>query len=421
MQQTLFRFGVDFRTTPVAVREQLAFDSEAAAQFLGWLAETRRAAAEPAEALLLSTCNRIEFYLVTIAPEECERRLIELFRRRQPSPPQGYDKCVRYRMQGEQAAEGLFRVAAGLESQIPGDTHILGQVREAIRISRRAGMLGRVLGEASTAALRAAKRVRSETGLSGGSHGIGGAVLRCIRAETRRLASPSVLVLGAGQAAMDVAHHLAKFRPGVFRFAARRLPEATRLAEHFGGEPVEWEKVHSAMEEADVVIAATSVRLPVLQRDYFEAAILPKRVGRPLLVIDAGVPRNADPELDSLSGVVRRDLDALSEFQRGTESVRLAQIAEAEAILADERTRWARRLKWLELEPAVKELYRFAEEVRLRTVAEWHPDAPVNEMTGRLIRRVLDGPVRKLRRRVLAQTEEDLSIDWWLAPGRLGR
>lgn len=408
MLESIIRMGVDFREAPLSVREQWSFTREEAGRFLEGLARRRRLDGEPAEALLLSTCNRTELYLVSRLGAAVGARIADELESLRPEAALLAAPCLRCREQGDRAVERLFRVAAGLESQLLGDSHIAGQLRQAAESARAKGLLGRVLESAVVGALRAARRVRSETGLAAGAPGVGAAVLRSIRRHCGDLRLAKVLVLGAGGAASDIAHHLSKARPAELWFAARRSEQAVRLARRFQGRAAVWKGCMELLAGVDVVVGATSGRLELLSCENLRR-VCERRQGKPLLVIDAGVPRNAQPEAALLSGVVVVDIDCLDQEQQRRLALRRTQIPAAEQIVAEEVLRWKRRLEWLQIEPAIKELYLRAEQVRRRLLDEDKNRRCAEELTRLLVRRLLDGPVRRLRRAVICggQRAED--------------
>lgn len=399
MSQQIVLLGVDFRRAPIDVRERLSFSGPEAELLLTHLRGTGFD-----EALLIATCNRTEFYIVSGFGSSAVGRLIEELKQCRPDAKPAYQDCHRYTAEGGGAIQHLFRVAAGLESQILGDSHVLAQVREAVARARRARTLGGTLETAITCALRAAKRVRRQTSLSAASTSIGAAALRSIRRHRPRPEQAPILVVGAGQAARDIAFHLAKIRPHALRFAARRPEAGAAMAAEYGGEAVAWDRLADAVAEAGVVITAIGDRLAELSQHQLEA-----RRGSsapPLLIVDAGVPRNVDPSIGRLAGVTLVDVDSLEQERAAALSFRSQQVPLAEEILVEEFGRWALRSEWLAVKPALKELYLAAERVRTELMEEatsrrqhfGHFDVErVDGITRRLTKRLLAGPVERLR------------------------
>lgn len=214
---TIQIYGIDHSRAPIEVREQLSFSNDELLELLPLLITPLASGDHTGnvqEAMLLSTCNRTEVYLVTDGIGGSYP--LEPLRRYRPEAKLMDNTCLRYHLSGEAAVSHLFSVAASLRSQVPGDTQISTQVSTAARIARIAGTLGPLLEQAVAAALRSAKRVRRETGLMAGGSGTGPAVLRCLRRfrppETGRDRPIQVLLLGAGIMAEEVATHLLRSR-----------------------------------------------------------------------------------------------------------------------------------------------------------------------------------------------------------------
>ncbi len=316
--------GVSFRTAPAAVREALSFDTAAVAVLLRMVAEEMPGC----EALVLSTCNRTEFYLVPPPgmPAAVES-FLGLLRRRRPEAPILRADCPRYRLTGREAMQHLLRVASGLDSQIIGDGQILGQVRAAVATARAAGTVGAVLERAARHAMRAGKRARCETALGQGSASIGAAIASMVATHDPRM----VLVIGAGEVGCEVGRHLAK--QGVERLCIvnRTLAGAVALAEDCGGEAHPWEALVELLSAADVVVAATSSAAPILGAALLDQ-VLARRLGRALTVIDAGMPRN----VVAGAGVTVVDVDGIREHRTAVLEARRAAVPAVERILTEE-------------------------------------------------------------------------------------
>ena len=345
MTSTIAMLGVDFRLAPLAVREQLSFSSQEQRKLLPSLTGP-----EVDGAFLLSTCNRTELYLSLPAPPLPARREAALggaLAQLQQFRPQAASACetlLHTSEWDESAVAHLFRVASGIDSQILGDTNIVQQIKQAHRGAEEAGTLSTLLNRMLTDALRAGKRARRETAIGRGSASVGAAVLRSIRGIFPDTAGLRVLVLGGGDACQDIARQICKAQFGDVAFASRTPEQAAGLARAFGAKTLSWLEVDSALPGMDVVIAATSARLPQLEaswlRQYRPAS------ASPLLVVDVGVPRNADAGLRALENVRLIDLDGLAQEEGEARRLRSEEVPRVEAILVDELDRWKKwRLK----------------------------------------------------------------------------
>jgi glutamyl-tRNA reductase len=335
MAQQIVLAGVDYRHAPVEVREELSFTREQALAILPQLV----AIGGVQEALLLATCNRTEFYLAYDGPSPVSS-LLGILRDLRRSARALHEDCLRFVELGDEAARHLFRITSGIDSQILGDTHIVTQVKQAHRIAREAGTLGPLLDRTVTESLRAAKRARRETSIGKGAASVGAAVLRSVRRGFADPAQVRVIVLGAGEAGRDIAYHLSKVRFASLAFASRNPEQAAGLAKEFHGRTTAWEDVPGQLPAVDVVIAATSARLAVLDRDSVRA--FSRDRNGPLLIVDAGIPRNADPAVAELPQVRLLNLDALDQEQEQSLAARRQEVPRVEAILGEELERWRR-------------------------------------------------------------------------------
>ena len=325
--------GVDYRRAPVEVREELSFNREQALRLLPQLIEIENVS----EALLLATCNRTEFYLAYDGHSPVDS-LLETLKRTRPHARSLHQDCLRFVESGERAAWHLFCVAAGIDSQILGDTHIVMQVKQAHRIAAEAGTLGPLVDRTVTESLRAAKRARRETAIGKGAVSVGAAVLRSLRRFFPDQAQARVMILGGGDAGRDIACHLSKVRLAGLTFAARNPEQAARMAQEYRGQIVGWEHVPAQLAVIDVLVTATSARLAFLDRDSVER--LSRGRGQHLLIVDAGIPRNVDAAVGELPDVRLLNLDSLDREQEQALAARQAEVPRVEAILTEELDRW---------------------------------------------------------------------------------
>ncbi|HZC75416.1 MAG TPA: glutamyl-tRNA reductase, partial [Gaiellaceae bacterium] len=271
----LILVGTSHHHAPVELREQVALDREDAGALAARLAEGGR------EAVCLSTCNRTELYLAAGDVEQAERDAVEAL----ASLGSSVEPAL-YRLQDRAAAHHLFRVAAGLDSLVPGEGEILGQVRAAYE----AGAAGPLLDRVFRQALAVGKRVRSETAIGESPASVSSAAAALAAQVFGELAGRRALLIGAGRIGELAAANLAS-RGATIAFVANRTVESAReLAHRFGGSAIPLVDIASHLGDVDVVVASTSAPELVL-----EAAQVPQRRRRPLFFIDIAVPRDVDP------------------------------------------------------------------------------------------------------------------------------
>jgi glutamyl-tRNA reductase len=393
----LIQVGLDHHVAPLAVRERVALDAGRVRALLESLREEPWAE----EALLVSTCNRTELYLSTTEPDAASLAIARL-RRAAPGAPAEESEPWLTR-QGDVAAEHLVRVAAGLESAILGETEIQGQVRDAHRLAREAGALGPMLDRLATTALRAGKRVRTETAVSRGAVSHGQAAFEVARRIFGGAKAREVLVVGAGEMATQSAHALSALEDARFVVANRTRENAERLAASLpSARAVGLDDVAAALGTVHVAVFAGGEGC--LRRDALEAAIRHRR--DPLLLLDYGVPRCVDAAVAEVPGVFLYDLEALEAIVAKSVDERRGSVPACESIVReelDEFRAWARTRR---AAPAIRSLVEWAESLRRAELARLpegtSPEvrAAVDEATRRLVERLLRRPSARVRQGV---------------------
>jgi glutamyl-tRNA reductase len=304
---TLFVMGVSHKTAPIELREQLAVSPS---ELVGRATELK-SRGDLAEIVLLSTCNRFEIYATSAHPSSRTSSLL------QSCCPDSADLSRNiYIYEDVAAARHLFRVAAGLDSMVLGETEITGQVKQAYEIAHAARLTGGTLNRTFQNAFRVVKDIRTRTGIGRGATSIGGvAVQLAERIFPHDLSGLSVMIVGVGRMGDSCARHLAKMGAGSIFIANRSFDRAVELASKVGGQPVRFENCLTAMAEADVVIVATGRPKTLLHRSDVEAVMAIRR-NRPLLLIDISVPRNVEAEVHRLGNVYLCNVDDLEAIVR---------------------------------------------------------------------------------------------------------
>jgi len=402
----LVLFGVSFRTAPLAVRKTLAFDPAEIADLLS----RARAELPGLEALVLSTCNRTEFYLGA----DDAHAWHELLKRVRPATPATPMDCHFYERRGVEAFRHLARLACGLESAILGDKQVLSQLRAAVTLARDHGTLGRELSEATGAALRLGRAARAQSSIAAGSAGIGSAVAATLlggsqrrhpgdtpgpldRPETKRVA-----IVGAGEAAQSVARHLAKGGIVDLTFCNRTVERADRMAVEYGGATRPWAQLETVLRSVDAAVVATSAPSPVLgARTLAWIGEWRQAAGqRPLTVIDAGFP----PQVESpgpARGVRLIPLDALRQGEDEALAARRAAVPVVEAMVDEALDAWQRRRSELRLSASIRRLHEEAEAVTRELAGELSAlgvsAGDAEQMVRKPVRRLLHELVTELR------------------------
>lgn len=375
--------GVSHHAAPLLVRERIAFAESEIPRALPDL----RSLPGVREALLLSTCNRTEAYLVTEDRPPVDAVVSALARLRGIARGE-LDACLQVRL-GEDAARHVLRVAAGLDSMVVGEAQVLGQVRRAFGAARFAGTSGPVLNRLMQLAIASGRRVRSETAL--GRHGasVPHAVLALCRSVWGSTRGRRALIVGAGEMAMLTAKAFAGAGVRITGIANRTLESARVLARRYDSQALRLADVPQAATGADVLVVSVGAPQPILRAEELQTP------DAPLLIVDIGVPRGVDPGVSRLPHVTLRDLDALAPFTAGGPPPE--DLAAAHAIVDETLEAFVRWLGSRAAVPVIAALHRRAEAIVEEELTRAHGRlAKLDERERRAVRGVVEGALRKL-------------------------
>jgi glutamyl-tRNA reductase len=345
--------GLSHRTAPIDVRERIALDRVKIQAFLSELVQT----AAVGEAFVVSTCNRVE--VVAAARNGASLEAVA-------------DACVTaldreapgiaahlYRRVGGEAVRHLFRVASSLDSLVLGEPQILGQVKAGFDLGRAAGSIGPTLHRSVPRALRAAKRVRSETAIGSGQVSVPSVAVDLTRQIFGELRGRGVLLVGSGEMAEAVARLLRGAGARLF-VLGRNRERVEQLASAVDGEPRLWPDLTATLVEADVVITSTSAAGFVIDREQVVLA-RKKRRGRDQTYIDLAVPRDVEPSVNGIDGVFLYNIDDFSKIVAESLAQRGREAELAQRIIDEETHEYER---WAEAEQATPTIVRLREKVR---------------------------------------------------------
>src|SRR5262245_14173125 len=381
LRMSLVLVGTSHRLSPVEVRERVAFD-------LAGAADLAQRMANGGEAVCLSTCNRTELYLVDPDLDAAEARAADALLG---------DEVELYRMTDEEAALHLFRVAAGLDSLVPGEGEILGQVRDAYEAGAHGPVLDRLFREAR----RVGKKVRTETAINESPASVSSAAGALAQQVFGDLTGCRVLLLGAGEVSELAARALAARGATISAVTSRTQANAEKLADAFGADAVPFDRLGAELERADVVVSSTSSPEPILSPDQ-----VPDRGGRPLFVIDLAVPRDVDPGLAELEDCYLYDIDDLQAVVRESLSGRRREAERAEAIVEHAAERFRDWQASLQVVPAIATLRERAELIRSGELAKAESRREglseserrtVESLTTQIVNKLLHLPIVRLK------------------------
>lgn len=393
--------GCSHRTAPVELRERVVFSPEQAVRAASELRES----GVIEEAVVVSTCNRSELYGVSSASGDSTPAAMVSYLSAFHRIPAHELNGRLYQHVGPEAVRHLFRVASGLDSMLLGEAEILGQVREAYGRALEHGVTGPVLNKLFQGALEVGKRARAETEIGTRPMSVAFAGVKLAERVFGNLKGHSALIIGAGSVAEQVVEHLRLREIRELRVVNRSFDRAKELARRMGGEAYEWKQLEKLLEHPDIIVTSVSGSEPVLTRSTLERAMA-ARSGRAMFVVDLGVPRNAEPEVESLYNVYLFNIDHLGEIVEQNKKAREAEIPRVESVI-DEHV--AKFLSWqsgLEAAGLLDALHARLDAER-RAVLEAHfgkldglsdgERARLEKMTRELVQRIVEMPSGRLR------------------------
>jgi glutamyl-tRNA reductase len=396
----LLALGISHKTAPVALRERVAFTEQEATEFALQAADTP----EVREAVVISTCNRTEVYLVVGDPVRAESDVLGLLAGRAAIRPTELAEAI-YSPRNCDAARQLYRVTAGLESMIVGEAEIQGQVKRAHEAAMRAGCTGPLSNRLFAAALTTGKRVRTETDIGSSRVSIPSVAVDLALSVLDGLEDRHVVVLGAGETSELTARALAEQGAGTIFVANRHADRALSLAQRFGGKVVGLDGLPDQLLLADIVLSSTSSPHPIVGRDELEQ-VMAERQERPLLLIDIAVPRDIEATCGELQGVSLYDIDDLQAVVARNLSTRENEAPRAQEIVEEEIHRFARWLGQLETLPTISALREhgsnLVEQVLAENAGRWESASPrdlarIEAVARAVMSRLLHEPTIRLR------------------------
>jgi glutamyl-tRNA reductase len=406
----LLALGISHKTAPVALRERLAFTEGQAVEF----AQQATQSAHVREAVVISTCNRTEIYLVVDgaggALVKAEADVLGMLARRAAIRPTELAQEI-YSPRNCDAARQLYRVTSGLESMILGEAEIQGQVKRAYEAAMKAGVTGPLSNRLFAAALTTGKRVRSETGIGSSRVSVPSVAVDLAQDVLGDLAERRVMLLGAGETSELTAQALAHQGVGTIFVANRHADRALSLAQRFGGSVVGLDKLPEQLLEADIVVSSTSSPHPIVGSEELALVMAQRqgrggRAGRALLLIDIAVPRDIDARCADIDGVTLYDIDDLQAVVQRNLGTRKEIVPQAEEIVEEEIHRFARWLGQLETLPTVSALRehgnQIVEAVLAENVGRWESASErdlmrVEAVARAVLGRLLHEPTIRLR------------------------
>ncbi len=396
----LFASGLSHRTAPVELREQVALEEDKLREVLGDLA----ASGIVREAVILSTCNRVEVYGVADVPGEARALVFRSFCQHRGVDPARLEPHLYTHVEGE-AVRHAFRVAASLDAMVVGEPQILGQVKDAFALAQACAMVGPTLHPLFTRSFAVAKRVRTDTEIGRHAVSVSFAAVELAKKIFDGLGGKAVLLVGAGEMGELAARHLIEHGAFPIYIVNRTWARAQELARSLAGTALPFDELPTALGAVDIVITSTGAPAPILTRPLVAQSLHGRRP-RPLFVIDIAVPRDVEPGVGELDGVYRYDIDDLKQVVEANLRERAREAQRAEALVEREVARFLARLGDMEIVPTIVSLRERLDDIRVgevRKALARLPDASpqtreaMEALSTAIVNKILHAPISKLR------------------------
>lgn len=383
--------GMNYRTAPVEIREQFALPEAKWADAVNHLRQVKSVQ----ECVIVSTCNRTEMYVVVDRLHMCGHYIRGFMEQWYGMSRQLFTPHL-YIHEDDQAIEHLFRVTAGLDSMIVGETQILGQVRSAFLFAQEQGATGTCFNHLFKQAITLAKRAHAETSINDNAVSVSYAAIELGKRIFGSFSGKKVLILGAGKMSELTVKHLYSNGAAEVMVANRTLERASQLAKQFNGRACTLDQVESLLVDADIVISSTGSPSYVLRKVDVEQAMKSRR-SRTMFLIDIAVPRDLEPAITSLSNVFLYDIDDLEGIVESNLAQRNKDAVKIETMIANELDSYHQWLQLLGVSPLIQALQSKADKIHQETLSSMFNKLPdLTEREAQIIRRLSKSMMNQL-------------------------
>ena len=398
----ILSIGTSHHVAPIEIRERLAFSDEQRIDSHQYLRELDQVQ----EAVILSTCNRVEVYAVLNSVRTAEaaaKVLTEFLSRCHQIDTESLKKWT-YLHHNLETIQHLFRVTSSLDSMIVGESQILGQVKDAYDTSRSAGSTGPMLNRLFTKAFSVGKRIRSETTITTGAVSISYAAVELAKKIFNTLDGKTVAIIGAGEMSELTAKHLVANGVSNVIVANRTYQRAVKVAEKFNGTALAYDSDLSFLMDADIVISSTNAPDYLIKRQPL-ANVMRKRKHRYMFLIDIAVPRDIEPDVGKLDSAFLYNIDDLEAVVASNLKDRQHEAIRAEQIVSEEAKRFYDQLQIFQVNPTIKALHQQFREIAdtelqacfYKTALSDQQEAAITSMTQAIVKKLLHHPMQNLR------------------------
>ena len=397
---SIILIGLNHKTAPVDIRECLAFSQEETRDALN----TLRALGVVEEAMLFSTCNRVELLITArehLPAVDAAKKFLARFKQ---LPLDAFESSL-YQHQGEAAVRHVFRVAASLDSMVLGEPQILGQIKAAYRTATEQKTSGVILNRLLHKTFFVAKRIRTETGIGDHAVSISYAAIELGRKIFGDLQGKQVMLIGAGEMAELAVEHLIRQRSGHIYVANRTFERGMELASAYNGTAIRFEEIPDYVKQVDIIISSTGAKGYILHKPQIKSVMRGRR-NRPIFFIDIAVPRDIDPQINTLNNVYVYDIDDLKDVVDDNIEDRSREAHKADRIIDEAVINFRRWFQELGVVPTIKALRLKVQEIgreEVRKTLQQMSHLPIQDqqsierMTEALINKILHEPTRYLK------------------------
>jgi glutamyl-tRNA reductase len=397
---TLLLVGMNHRTAPVALRENMAFDDAAALAAMRELAQMHPGW----EFVILSTCNRVELYIAHhggASPDQ--EALSELLAKLRSTSVEEIRGCV-YHHRQQEVVEHLLSVASSLDSLVLGETQILSQVKQAYQVACDAGTVGAVFHVLFQRSLAAAKEVHDATDLGSGRISVGSVAIELLSGVFESFSDKTVLVIGAGSMAELMLEQLLPLKPGKLIITNRTHEKSSEMAARFGLVAKDFSHLRELLVQADIVLAGTGSSEPIITVDFIKP-LLKTRHYRPLVMVDIAVPRDIEADVGKLSNVFLYNIDDLEHVAEENRRLRSGKVEESRMLLARHTQEFMHWLAVRNTGPVVRALYQHCRQIgdsEVEAMLLAHPELSdeqrqdLRKLAHRLVGKILHVPVTQI-------------------------
>lgn len=394
--------GLSHKTAPIEIREKVSLEHE--------LDEAVKKLIEKEifkEAVIISTCNRTEVYAVLLDIDEGKKEVLKLFCKKSALDSKKLEPLT-YFYEGKHAIRHLFEVSASLDSMVVGEAQILGQLKEAYALAGELQATNIIFNRLFRRAFGVGKRVRTETSIGENAVSISYAAVELAKKVFEDLSGRTVMIVGAGKMSELTARHLQDQGVKSVLVSNRTYDKAVELAKTFKGRAVRFDDLHKEMANADIVISSTAAPHAVIRKEDM-TQVMKQRRNKPIFIIDIAVPRDVEPEVNSLYNVYLYDIDDLQNVVENNLALRQKEAKIAEEIIAEEIKQFTHWLSTLEVAPTISELKELTEKIKqeeldkaLAHLAQAHDlkeedKEHIKALSKVLINRMLHEPIMRLK------------------------